>query len=215
MARKKRLSLFFWLFKLPLLLFVVVVLGCNLWIVGSTHERVFESPSDIGRQPVGLVLGTSKNVAPDTPNRHFENRVAAAAELFHAGKVTQLLVSGYRDSQYYDETRDMVARLEELGVPEDHILTDDRGARTFDSVARAKSIFGFRHVVIVSDDFHVGRALFIADRLGLEAVALRSESVDFGDSSRVRMREYLARVKAVIDLYLYRPTRVPQAMAVR
>ena len=116
-----------------------------------------------------------------------------------------LLVSGYRDSQYYDETRDMIAKLKELGVPESDLLADDRGVRTLDSVTRAKTAFGFERIVIVSDDFHVNRALFIANRHGVDAIALQSESVGYSDSRKVRMREYLARVKAIIDLYLYSP----------
>lgn len=204
MARKRRHSIFFRLTRLFLILGLLVIAGCNLWIVVSTHGRVYESVEEIEARPVGLVLGTSKKVAPDTPNRHFENRIEAAAELLREGKVKRLLVSGYRDSQYYDETRDMIAKLTEMGIPEDSIVADDRGSRTLDSVARARSEFGFDRIVIVSDDFHVARALFIADRLGIDAVALRSESVDYGSSRKVRMREYFARVKAVLDLYLLR-----------
>lgn len=202
MARKKRQTITFWFFRLPVLCLAAVLIGCNLWIVCSTQDRVYERVSEIDSQPVGLVLGTSKKVGPDTPNQHFVNRLEAAAELFRSGKVTTLLVSGYRDSKYYDETRDMVADLVEMGVPESKIWADDQGARTFDSVERAYSVFGLDRFVIVSDDFHVSRALFIADQLGLEAVALRSEQVDPGYSRKVRVREYFARVKAVLDLYL-------------
>lgn len=202
MARKKKLTIIFWCFRLPVLFLAAVLIGCNLWIVWSTQNRVYEQVSDIDTQPVGLVLGTSKKVAPDIPNQHFVNRLKAAADLIQAGKVQTLLVSGYRDSKYYDETRDMIAELEELGVPKSKIIADDQGARTFDSVERASSVFGFDKFVIVSDDFHVSRALFIADQLGLTAVALRSETVDPEISRKVRVREYFARVKAVLDLFL-------------
>lgn len=204
MARKRKRSITFWLIKLPLFLLTAVIVGCNLWIVASTHGRIYASAGDIEAQPVALVLGTSKNVAPDTPNRHFNNRIAAAVALFKTGKVERLLVSGYRDSQYYDETRDMIAKLKSAGVPADAILADNEGARTLDSVARAASIFGYEQFVIVSDDFHVARALFIADRLGLEAIAMKSARVELENSSKVRLREYLARVKAVMDFYLWK-----------
>jgi SanA protein len=206
MARKRRLSIFFWI-VLPLLTGAALVLSCNLWIVLTTCGRVYDSAGQIEAYPVALVLGTSKKVAPNTPNQHFDNRVAAAANLYHEGKVKQLLVSGHRDSRYYDETRDMIERLLALGVPESSIVADDRGARTFDSVKRAGTVFKFDRMVIVSDDFHVGRALFIADRLGIEAIALRSEAVDYGTSGRVRVREYFARVKAIFDLYVWVPDR--------
>lgn len=207
MARKRRRSIVFWLFKLPVGLLLLTIVGCNLWVVVSTRDRVFDAPSEIEDQPVGLVLGTSKKVGPDTPNQHFVNRVSAAAELFHAGKVPQLLVSGYRDSVYYDETRDMIAHLVDLGVPRERIVADDRGSRTLDSVTRASVVYGFDRLVIVSDDFHVSRALFIADHLGMTAVALRSKVIDREHSRQVRAREYFARVKAVMDLFLLYPAR--------
>lgn len=203
MARKRKRSITFWLIKLPLILLIGGVVACNLWIVISTHGRVYASAADIEAQPVALVLGTSKNVAPDTPNRHFNNRIAAAVALFKTGKVEKLLVSGYRDSKYYDETLDMIAKLKSAGVPPEFILADNEGARTLDSIVRAKSVFGFDRFVIVSDDFHVSRALFIADELGLNAVAMKSASVEIENSAKVRLREYFARVKAVMDLYLW------------
>ncbi|MEM7602425.1 MAG: ElyC/SanA/YdcF family protein [Verrucomicrobiota bacterium] len=204
MARKRKRSITFWLIKLPIFLLVAGIVGCNLWIVLSTHGRVYASAGDIESQPVALVLGTSKNVAPDTPNRHFNNRIAAAVALFKTGKVERLLVSGYRDSQYYDETRDMIAKLKSAGIPAEAIVADNEGARTLDSVVRASSVFGYQRFVIVSDDFHVARALFIADRLGLEAIAMKSASVELENSSKVRLREYFARVKAVMDFYLWK-----------
>jgi SanA protein len=206
MARSRRRFLIFSIFVFPLLLVAAVVLACNLWIVLSTRGQVYDSVAGIEARAVGVVLGTSKKTGPDTPNMHFENRMAAAASLYLEGKADTLLVSGYRDSQYYDETRDMIAKLRELGVPESALLADDRGLRTLDSVARAKTVFGFDRLVIVSDDFHVNRALFIANRYRVDAIALRSEPVGYSDSRKVRLREYLARVKAVIDLYCYTPS---------
>ena len=216
MVRKRWRSIIFWITTLPLSLLAVFVVVCNLWIVTSTRERVYDSVADIEARTVGVVLGTSKKSGPDTPNQHFDNRLVAAAALFKEGKVSKLLVSGYRDSQYYDETRDMIVRLKELKVPDSEILADDRGLRTLDSVARSKTVFGFDRIVIISDDFHVNRALFIADRYGIDAIALRSESVGYGDSRKVRLREYFARVKAVLDLYICPPgtdTAVPDAPA--
>ncbi|MCB1205409.1 MAG: YdcF family protein [Verrucomicrobiae bacterium] len=205
MPRTRWRRLCFWTLILPSLLAAGLVLACNLWIVLSTRALVHDDAAEIEAREIGVVLGTSKKTGPDTPNRHFENRMAAAAALFHAGKVTRLLVSGYRDSDYYDETRDMIAKLKELGVPEEALLSDDRGARTLDSMVRVKSIFGFDRITIISDDFHVNRALFIASRCGVDAIALRSEAVDYDNSRKVRLREYFARVKAVLDLYVHHP----------
>ena len=119
---------------------VALLVLCNLWITISTKDRIFDSVEKIEARPVGMVLGTSKKVAPDTPNQHFENRLRAAAELYHAGKVKHLLVSGHRNSRYYDEPRDMIAKLKELGIPESVTTSDKFGFRTLDSVSRAADV---------------------------------------------------------------------------
>jgi len=203
MSQKKKRSIGFKLVVLPLLLLGAFVLFCNLWVVLSTKSRVFDSIADIQANPIGLVLGTSKKVAPNQPNQHFEHRLAAAAELYREGKVRHLLVSGDRDSRYYNEPRDMTAKLLSLEVPKEAITPDNSGYRTLDSIVRAKKIYGLDRVTIISDGFHVNRALFVAQREGLDAVAFASQPVRLKSSLKARLREYLARVLVVLDLYLF------------
>lgn len=207
--RKRGCCLFICVF--PVLAILAVVLGCNLWVIWSTDDRVTYSPDQVENQSVVLVLGTSKKVAPNTPNPHFENRIAAAVDLFKKQKVRKILVSGYRDSRYYDEARDMENRLVEYGISPDDILTDGKGNRTLDSIERTLSIHNLNRVVIVSDNFHVHRALFIADRRGVKAVALASEKVPLRRSYQTHLREIFARVKVVIDLYLFNPEDTSRA----
>lgn len=184
----------------PTLAIVALVAACNLWIVLSTQGRIYDSTEKLDHRPMGLVLGTSRKVDPTTLNRHFENRLAAAAELYRAGLVDKLIVSGHRESVYYDEPRDMAKALVDLSIPEAGISQDGLGGRTMDSVRRASEVFGYDRFVIISDDFHVARALFLADCLGLDVVAYRSTPVDFESSWGVRVREWFARVKAVLDV---------------
>ena len=203
MSHKRKHSILYWMVFWPVLAVGVTVTVCNLWVVGSTQDRVYRSVDSIESRPVGLVLGTSRKLTKEQANPHFDNRLAAAAALYHAGKVKHLLVSGHREaSGYYDEPRDMTARLVQLGVPENAITPDNAGDRTLDSIIRAKKIYGLDRLTVISDDFHVSRAVFIADREGVEAIAFRGEAVGVGQSFRARTREYFARVKAVIDLYL-------------
>lgn len=200
--KKGKRSIFFWIFWAPLALGLAAIFACNVWVVASTGDAVFDSVDRIGSNTVGMVLGTSKKVAPNQPNLHFEHRLEAAAKLFHAGKVRHLLVSGDRDSEYYNEPRDMTKKLMQLGVPANAITADNAGYSTLDSVVRARRVFGLRRLTVITDDFHVARALFIADREGIDAVALSSEPVALRMSLKARSREWLARVKVVLDLYL-------------
>jgi SanA protein len=137
-------------------------------------------------------------------NPHFVHRIDAAVELYRAGKVKHLLVSGDNHKHGYDEPTDMKKALLERGVPESAITLDYAGFRTLDSVVRAKKVFGQDCLVIVSEPFHNARALFLCRHYGIDAVAFNAEPVSTRISRWAHLREYLARVKAVLDLYVFR-----------
>jgi SanA protein len=123
--------------------------------------------------------------------------------LYHAGKVKHLLVSGDNHIKSYDEPTDMRDALVAAGVPTKAITCDYAGFRTLDSVVRAKSVFGLTNFMIVTEEFHCPRAVWIARRHGLEAVAFAAPDVPLASwSVRVKAREYLARVLCAADLYV-------------
>ncbi len=182
----------------------VAVVGSNLWVVGTTQGRVYSSVSAVPEREVGLLLGTGKTTRSGNPNPHFVHRVQAAAELYHAGKIKRLLVSGDNHVAGYDEPTDMKGALVAAGVPASAITLDYAGFRTLDSVARARKVFGLSRLTVISERFHNYRALFIARRYGIDAVAYCAEEVGLRYSVKVTVREYLARLKAVADLYVLR-----------
>jgi SanA protein len=134
-------------------------------------------------------------------NPHFQNRIEAAAKLYHNKKVKHLLVSGDNHVAGYDEPTEMRDWLLKLGVPDSAMTLDYAGFRTLDSVARAKNVFGQTRLTVITDDFHAQRALFLSRSYGIDAVAFLSEPVPLKYSRSTRMREWLARVKAVLDVY--------------
>ena len=186
------------------LLALLTVPLINLWITWSAKSRTFNSLDQLPANDVGLVLGSSARVGGGLPNPHFENRVEAAAKLYHAGKVKHLLLSGDNHTASYDEPTDLQDALLKLGVPRSSMTLDYAGFRTLDSIVRAKTVFGLSRLTIITDDFHSQRALFISRSYGVDAVAFCSKSVPFKYSSSTRMREWLARVKAVLDVYALR-----------
>ena len=216
MSLKKKRFILLKVVALLLLLIGGFVLFCNLWVVLSTNSRVYDSIEFVKNNDVGLVLGTSKKVAPNSPNPHFEHRMAAAAKLYRDGKVRHLLVSGDGASPYYNEPRDMTAKLVELGVAKGAISPDNAGLRTLDSITRAEQIYGLKNLTIVSDGFHVNRALFIASKVGIDAVAFSSQPVKLKYSTKTRLREYLARVLVVLDLYVFgtRPEKLGEPVEI-
>ncbi|MCF6311842.1 MAG: YdcF family protein [Verrucomicrobiales bacterium] len=203
MSLKRKGLILIKLTALALLLVGAFVIFCNAWVILSTRGRVFDSIDKVEKNTFGLVLGTAKNVAPNSPNSYFEHRMAAAAKLYHKGKVRHLLVSGDGGGKYYNEPRDMTAKLVSLKVPVSALTSDDSGLRTLDSIIRAKKIYQLQKVTIISDGFHVNRALFIARKAGLDAIAFSSQPVGLRHSFKTRAREYLARVLVVLDLYVF------------
>jgi SanA protein len=158
--------------------------------------------TDVPARRVGLLLGTGKTTRGGWSNPHFVNRVQAAAELYRAGKIERILVSGDNHVKGYDEPTDMKDALVATGVPEQAIALDYAGFRTFDSIVRAKKVFGVSDCTVISDRFHNYRSLFIARRYGIDAVAYCAEDVPLRYSVKTKVRECAARLKAVLDLYV-------------
>jgi len=162
------------------------------------RDRVHTETATVPAGSVALVLGTGKYIG-NYLNGHFRIRMDAAAALYHAGKVKHLLLSGDNSRPDYDEPGDMRAALVERGVPFSAMTCDYAGFRTLDSIVRAREIFGVSECVIISDDFHLARALWLADRHGIRATACHGEIIPWKRSWKSRMREWLARVRAVGD----------------
>jgi SanA protein len=177
----------------------VSVLAVNLWMTARAGGLIFQDPAKVPSTDVALVLGTGKLAGGGGLNSHFRIRMDAAAALFKAGRVKHLLLSGDNGRHGYNEPRDMLEALVERGVPPAAMTCDYAGFRTLDSVVRAKKIFGLTKCVIVSDDFHLARALWLAECNGIAATAFYSEALPWRSSGKSRAREWLARVKAVGD----------------
>jgi SanA protein len=156
---------------------------------------------------VALVLGSSRMLADGRVNYFYTARLDAAAELFRLGKVRGIVVSGDNSRSDYDEPTSMKADLVACGVPERFITCDYAGFSTLDSVRRVSRVFGQRRVVVVSQRFHVERALVLARRDGLEAHGCAAADAACWWQVRVRLREVLARGKAVLDVALRREAK--------
>jgi SanA protein len=178
-------------------------------ILYATHQveragagRTYADTETIPHRKVGLLLGCSKHLSDGRQNLFFRYRTTAAAQLFHAGKVDYLIVSGDNSIKNYDEPSDMKNTLIERGVPTEKIYCDYAGFRTLDSVVRARAIFGQGQITVISQPFHNERAIYIAGHKGIDAIGLNAQEVDALNSARTRLREQLARVKTVLDLFV-------------
>lgn len=180
----------------------VIMLVCNWWIVSSTRSRLYAAVADAPANDVGLVLGAIKTLKNGRENLFFKYRIEAAADLFKAGKIKHIIVSGDNHKKEYDEATDMRDALIALGVPDSCITLDYAGFRTLDSVVRCEKVFGQKKFTVISQAFHNQRAVFIGRAHDLDVVGFNAQDVPDHFSLKTRVREYFAKTKAVIDLYL-------------
>ena len=127
------------------------------------------------------------------------DRLDTALELYRAGVSERLLVSGDHGTPYYNEVGAMRAYLMARGVPSEHIFMDHAGFDTFASIYRARDVFEVKTCVVVTQLFHLKRALFIASELGVEAQGVHSDLHDYGRANYYRFREIFARTKAYLE----------------
>lgn len=188
-----------------LLAIAIVIAVCNILVVNNAKGRTFDNLSDVPTREIGLLLGTSPITPDGAHNYYFDNRMKAAADLYHAGKIRRILVSGgdYTMTEKHgcDEPTAMRDSLVAHNVPDTCIIEHWQGWRTINSIEAVKNLYDFDSITIISQKYHNERALYQADHFGLDAVGYNAESSPI-KSSRIRnaIREYLARVKLFIDL---------------
>lgn len=191
-----------WISIVVLAIGLMGILICNLLVSNTSASKLYNDRNGIPENRVGLVLGTSKYLSDGSENLFFTYRLEAAAELYIMGKIDHIIVSGDNRMENYNEPREMKRVLVRLGVPSGKVHFDFAGFRTLDSVVRCKEVFGQNKFTIISQQFHNERALFIARKRGIDAIAFNAKDVGLQAGFKTNMREILARVKVVIDLYI-------------
>lgn len=186
------------------LLLYALLLVPNLYVILSTMpklRKVEDAPPPV--LDCILVLGCGVR-ADGTPSPMLNDRLTRAVELYQAGWSDKILMSGDNRSQYYNELATMHRVAREHGVPEEDIVLDYAGLSTYDSIYRAKEIFGVRRMVIVTQEYHIYRALHTARALGINAWGVYAERRDYRGQFGREVREVLARDKDFV-LALFKP----------
>lgn len=170
----------------------------------TTQHLVYNDVRAIPYNKVGLLLGTSKLLRSGELNLYFYHRISAAVELFKAQKIKYIVISGDHSKEDYNEPLDMKSELVKFGIPDSIIILDYAGFRTYDSVVRLNKIFGQEQCTIISQEFHNKRAIYIANRLGLNAIGFNAKDVDAHIGFKTKLRERFARVNMFIDFLVHK-----------
>lgn len=197
-----RIKSFLYFILIFLFISFIGVYVCNRYIDKAAEGKVFKDVNAIPYHKVGLLLGTSKYLGSGVENPYFKYRTNATVELYKAKKISYVLISGDNSRKDYDEPTMMKTDLVAGGIDSTKIFLDYAGFRTFDSMVRLKEVFGQDSVTIISQEFHNQRALYIARREGIEAVAFNARDVGKRMGFKTQLREKFARVKVFVD-YLF------------
>lgn len=189
----------------PLLLFtagglLLLTFLADQTIRNATSKMHSSNLEELPDLEIALLLGCSEYLGNGRRNLYFSHRIEAALELFHSGRNVTFLVSGDNSRKDYNEPEAMKAALVRGGVPEETVFCDYAGFRTLDSVVRARKVFGAEKFLVISQQFHNERAIFLAQKKGIEAYGYNAADVNYRGGLKTRLREKLARVKTLLDI---------------
>lgn len=180
------------------LLSAVVGLGVNRYVV-SQGRPLIQSPGQVQNAEVAMVFGAY--VFPNgTPSPALADRLVTALDLYKEGKVSKFLLTGDHGQDDYDEVNAMKTYLERAGVPKEDIFLDHAGFDTYQSLVRARDVFGVKDTILVTQEFHLPRALYIAKSLGLQAEGVTADRRNLLNIQAMEVREMGARLKAFAEV---------------
>ena len=196
------------------LLFLVLAVGLIAFGLPRLASELYAvkrivKPSTMEERPVAIVFGAGLQ-RDGSPTAVLRDRVATAADLYFSAKVKKLLLSGDNRFENYNEPGAMRAYALELGVPDGDIILDFAGRRTYDTCYRAKEIFGIQQAVLVTQRFHLPRALVICNGLGLDGIGVVADRRTYRQLAQNfwNLREFPATLMAFIDTFITRPLPV-------
>ncbi len=190
----KKWKILLWLLVSILLLGLLIIFGINAYVKYSTKGQILSSNDDkIQNADCVVVLGAG--IWGDEPSPMLKDRIQTAVELYQKGIVSKIIMSGDHGRADYNEVKVMKRYAIEQGVPSEDIFMDHAGFSTYDSIYRAKEIFSGKKIIIVTQRYHLYRALYIANQLGLEAYGVAADKRTYSKQMYRELREVLARNK--------------------
>lgn len=177
-----------------------------IFIVRIPQDVFVYEAATVPERPVALVLGAS--IRRGEPSAMLTDRLDAAVELYNEKKVKKLIVSGDNREEHYNEPVIMKRYLSERGIPLDDIISDYAGRRTYDSCYRLKEIFGQESAIIVTQRYHLVRALYLCRSLGIDAVGIAADRSRYAFFSAEYARDIAASLKAWLDINFFKPTPI-------
>jgi vancomycin permeability regulator SanA len=174
---------------------LLAVVMINLQVRSYSEDRVYDSTASVPTEDrVAIVFGARVEGNGDPSNTLYD-RTVTAVELYHAGRARKLLFTG---GNREPEVMKRVAL--ESGIPEADIVLDDMGIRTYESCARAKQVFGIESAILVTQDYHLARSIYLCRSMGVDSIGVDAKRRDYDGERYAWVREYISRVRAWYDV---------------
>jgi vancomycin permeability regulator SanA len=186
------------------ILAIAMLVAPHAWVHQHHQASIYYSVAEIPQAPIAIVFGAGLT-ADGEPSWMLADRVDAAVDLYLAGKVQRLLMSGDNSRPEYDEVTAMKRRAVERGVPNDKINLDYAGFRTYDTCFRARYVFNIERAILVTQAYHLPRALYLAEAFGIRATGLKSGQDRYAGQRFYDLRESLANIVAWYEVHITRP----------
>lgn len=186
-----------------IIIIIVVVLSINLYVTSVTTTKI-KDIDEIDYSDVDCIIVLGAGIRGNNPSPMLEDRLLTSIELYNQNVSDKIIVSGDHGQENYDEVNVMKNYLIEQGIPSENIFMDHAGFSTYDSIYRAKEIFEADKVIIVTQEYHLYRALYIAEKLDLEAYGIKANRREYQFQLKRDIREIAARVKDFIKV-IFKP----------
>ena len=174
------------------IIIIIIVFSINFYVINSTKDQIINT-KDLNDVDCIILLGAG--VWGDNPSPMLEDRLLKGIELYNKGVAPKIIMSGDHGQKEYDEVNIMKEYAINEGVPSEDVFMDHAGFSTYESIYRAKEIFGVKKVVIVTQEYHLYRAIYIANKLGIKAYGVNADPRDYAGQLYREVREILARNK--------------------
>lgn len=194
---------------------IILVLSINFYVVLSTKKQIIEPSTIKNNNEYDCILVLGAGVWGDKPSPMLQDRLDEAIKLYENGIAPKIIMSGDNGQEKYDEVNVMKGYAIEKGIPSEDIFMDHAGFSTYESIYRAKEIFKVNKALIVTQEYHLHRALHIANKLGLKADGVGSDPREYSGQALREMREILARNKDFVKvIFKIKPTYLGESIPV-
>jgi vancomycin permeability regulator SanA len=197
-----------WFLRIILSLLAVGLIGflsiavINRYVYSQNSDKIKTSITEVpNEEPKRTAIVFGARVWDDgSPSNSLYDRVLTSVELYRSGRVQKLLMSGDKTGENYDEPAAMKKMAIELGIPESDIVLDNEGKRTFDTCYRAKEVFGVQKAVLVTQDYHLPRALYLCNSLGIDSIGITANRRKYDGENYYHFREFFSTASAWFEI---------------